>query len=618
MKYRSEIDGLRALAVIPVIFFHAGFEAFRGGYIGVDVFFVISGYLITTILINSLEEKNFSLIDFYLRRARRILPALFLIMLICIPFAWMWMLPYDLKNFSQSLVAVTFFASNFLFTFESGYFDSQSENKPLLHTWSLAVEEQYYLIFPIFLFLCWKFGKNKIFWFIVILTSISFIINEWGWRNKPIANFFLAPSRIWEIFAGSIAALIIKNKGIKNNDTCSILGLTIIIFSIVLYNKDIPYPSFYALPPVVGTMLIILYTDKTSLISKILSNRFIVGIGLISYSTYLWHQPIFSFARIRLLEEPSKWIMILLSMMSLSLAYISWRWVEKPFRSKSLNFKKSYFIGILFLCISFFLFFGFIGHKTNGFEDRKAADHLPSDFYKFATLAKVNPDCIDSITPCKLSSNSNNFNKILLIGDSHSVDYHFDFIKESIDRNLSPYQYSTGGCGFFAIQYESCKSKIEILKKIIEDNSFEKIILINDLYGHASKDEVNDTNWQNYESLITYLADKTDQLFIFQPRKHINSSKAIQNIIYQKTKMNRFKSLENEELVNKFYIDISNNLENLYLFNQSKSINKLVDNSDNFSAMSIEGYALYKDSNHVTPYTTKFVFRDFLKNYVLK
>jgi len=210
MKYRSEIDGLRALAVIPVIFFHAGFESFSGGYIGVDVFFVISGYLITTILINSLEEKNFSLIDFYLRRAKRILPALFLIMLICIPFAWMWMLPYDLKNFSQSLVAVTFFASNFLFTIESGYFDSQSENKPLLHTWSLAVEEQYYLIFPIFLFLCWKFGKNKIFWFIVILASISFIISEWGWRNKPIANFFLAPSRIWEIFAGSIAALIIK------------------------------------------------------------------------------------------------------------------------------------------------------------------------------------------------------------------------------------------------------------------------------------------------------------------------------------------------------------------------------------------------------------------------
>ena len=532
MKYRSEIDGLRALAVIPVIFFHAGFEFFNGGYIGVDVFFVISGYLITTILVNSLEEENFSLIDFYLRRARRILPALFLIMLICIPFAWMWMQPYDLKNFSQSLVAVTFFASNFLFTIETGYFDIQSENKPLLHTWSLAVEEQYYLIFPIILFFCWKFGKNRVFWILIILASISLIISEWGWRNKPIANFFLAPSRIWEIFAGSISALIIKNNGIKSNNTLSILGLTILILSVLMYGKDVPFPSIYALPPVLGTMLIILYTDEKSIISKILCNRFIVGIGLISYSAYLWHQPIFSFARIRFLEEPSEELMIMLSIMTLSLSYLSWRWIEKPFRSESLNFTKSYIIGSLFLCITIFLFFGFIGHKTNGFDNRKAADHLPLDFYKLATLAKVNSDCIDSTSPCKLSDSNDSSNEILLIGDSHSVDFHFDFFKNSIENNLLPYQYSTGGCGFFAIHHENCKSKIKILKKIIEENSFEKIILINDLYGHASKLGVNNTHWQNYQELIGYLAEKTDKLFVFQPRKHISSSKVIQNIIY--------------------------------------------------------------------------------------
>ena len=173
LKYRAEIDGLRALAVIPVILFHAGFELFSGGFVGVDVFFVISGYLITTILIEDIEKNRFSLTSFYERRARRILPALFFVMFICIPFAWMWMLPSQMKDFSQSLIAVSFFASNILFWRESGYFDAAAEEKPLLHTWSLAVEEQYYVLFPIFLFFAWRYGKNKVFWMIVVFAVLS-------------------------------------------------------------------------------------------------------------------------------------------------------------------------------------------------------------------------------------------------------------------------------------------------------------------------------------------------------------------------------------------------------------------------------------------------------------
>jgi peptidoglycan/LPS O-acetylase OafA/YrhL len=163
MIYRREIDGLRAIAVVPVILFHAGVTVFSGGYVGVDVFFVISGYLITSILIGELEQGNFSIARFYERRARRILPALFFVMLCCIPFAWMWMLPSELKDFSQSIAAVVFFASNVLFWREEGYFAPTAELKPLLHTWSLAVEEQYYLLFPVFLLLAWRFGRNRVF-----------------------------------------------------------------------------------------------------------------------------------------------------------------------------------------------------------------------------------------------------------------------------------------------------------------------------------------------------------------------------------------------------------------------------------------------------------------------
>jgi len=324
LKYRAEIDGLRALAVVPVILFHAGFELFGGGFVGVDVFFVISGYLITTILIEDLEKDQFSLINFYERRARRILPALFFVMLVCIPFAWMWMLPSQMKGFSQSLVAVSLFSSNILFWRESGYFEAAAEEKPLLHTWSLAVEEQYYVLFPIFLFLAWQFGKHRVFWMIVVMAAISLLLSEWGWRHEATGNFYLAPTRAWELFSGSIAAFVVQKRGVKSNNALSLVGLTAIIFSIFAYDRTTPFPSLHALIPVIGVVLLVLYADKETLVAKLLSTKAFVGVGLISYSAYLWHQPLFAFAKIRLSEEPPMLLMAMLSATSLTLAVASW------------------------------------------------------------------------------------------------------------------------------------------------------------------------------------------------------------------------------------------------------------------------------------------------------
>ena len=169
MNYRREIDGLRSLAVMPVILFHAGFHVFSGGFVGVDIFFVISGYLITTILVNEMDQGNFSIVNFYERRARRILPVLFFIMLLCLPFAWLWLIPTEMKSFSQSLVAVSVFSSNILFWLTSGYFGAVAELKPLLHTWSLAVEEQYYMIFPLLLLLGWRLGKRRLVWMLLVI-----------------------------------------------------------------------------------------------------------------------------------------------------------------------------------------------------------------------------------------------------------------------------------------------------------------------------------------------------------------------------------------------------------------------------------------------------------------
>ena len=267
MKYRAEIDGLRALAVLPVILFHAGFEWFSGGFVGVDIFFVISGYLITTIIITEMAEDRFSIINFYKRRARRILPALFFVMAVCLPFAWLLLVPNELKDFGQSIVSVSIFSSNILFWIEAGYFDAASELKPLLHTWSLAVEEQYYLLFPIFLILTWRLGVKWIIFLLSIVFFISLGLAEWASNQitqpKIIsAAYFLLPTRGWELLVGVFVAFYLKSNTFFNskmfNQMMSLIGIIMISYSVIAFDKNTPFPSLYTLVPVIGTALLIL------------------------------------------------------------------------------------------------------------------------------------------------------------------------------------------------------------------------------------------------------------------------------------------------------------------------------------------------------------------------
>ena len=456
MKYRAEIDGLRALAVVPVILFHAKFELFSGGFVGVDVFFVISGYLITTILIEDIENQRFSLVNFYERRARRILPALFFVMLVCIPFAWMWMLPFHMKDFSQSLVAVSLFASNILFWLESGYFDAAAEDKPLLHTWSLAVEEQYYVLFPIFLIFAWRFGKNRVFWMIVVMATISLLLSEWGWRNKASANFYLAPTRAWELFSGSIAAFIVQKKGVQKNNPLAMLGLAAIIFSIFFYDETTPFPSVYALVPVLGVILFVLYADKETLVAKLLSTKVFLGIGLISYSAYLWHQPMFAFAKVKLLGETSELLMFTLAVFSLVLGYFSWRFIESPFRkiSGKSTISRYNMFAISLFGLALFFSIGVYGHKNNGFVERfnipkevLADFRLPMRwegfcFYSFNDRdINVGEDGFN----CKIG-NPNLPSNTLLFGDSYAAHWE-PFLKEATnDYEFSFDSVTTNWC----------------------------------------------------------------------------------------------------------------------------------------------------------------------------
>ncbi|WP_158275484.1 acyltransferase family protein [Maritimibacter sp. 55A14] len=332
MRHRSEIDGLRAVAVVPVILYHAGFGAFGGGYVGVDVFFVISGYLITGIILDDLQRGRFSIANFYERRMRRILPALFLVMFFCIAAFWFIMLPEQFSDFSQSLVATSVFASNVLFWQESGYFAAANEFKPLLHTWSLAVEEQFYLFFPLMCLLFWRHRSHTLVWITLAVMFASFALCEMAWRTYPRANFYLAPTRIWELFAGSICAHLMIVNRFKGNAVLSLMGLGMILASVFLLDSSVGYPSKYALLPVVGTVLVILFSAPDEMAGRLLSIRPLVWIGLVSYSAYLWHQPIFVFARMASLTWPTPEKMFVLSALTFLPAYVSWRFVEQPFR----------------------------------------------------------------------------------------------------------------------------------------------------------------------------------------------------------------------------------------------------------------------------------------------
>jgi peptidoglycan/LPS O-acetylase OafA/YrhL len=415
MKYRAEIDGLRALAVLPVILFHAGFEWFSGGFVGVDVFFVISGYLITTIIISEMAEGKFSIVNFYERRARRILPALFFMMAACLPFAWLWLTPADLKDFGQSLVAVSTFSSNILFWLESEYFDTAAELKPLLHTWSLAVEEQYYILFPIFLMLTWKLGIR---WILILLSIVFFIslgVAQWGAYNFPTAAFFLLPARGWELLVGVFAAFYLKyNTQLKShilNQMLSLLGFGMIAYSIIAFDETTPFPSLYALIPTIGTGLLILCAVPKTFIHKLLSLKFIVGIGLVSYSAYLWHQPLLAFARHRLLGDVSDLILIALCITSLVMAWFSWKFIEAPFRDAKVYSRKSIFL-MSFFSIILSLSIGGLLHITKGAEYR-----IPSYIsLKDTAMHDSNGICFGRAhSYCNMSSMDK---KIVVVGDS--------------------------------------------------------------------------------------------------------------------------------------------------------------------------------------------------------
>ncbi len=447
LKYRPEIDGLRALAVTAVVLYHAEFffrgsQLFMGGFIGVDVFFVISGYLITLLILREMKEGHFRFSNFYERRARRILPALFTVMSASIPFAWLHLLPKAMKEYAASVLSALAFSSNIWFWKEDSYWAEPSALKPFLHTWSLSVEEQFYLLYPIALFLLWKFMRKHMNRFLTGMFLLSLFLAHWGSLKNADAAFYLLPPRGWELLGGALLAKREIDFGRLSHPFLAkimpALGLLMIAVSFLFFDHRLPHPSLITLVPVAGTMLIIWFCqNKEEWIARFLTWRPLVGVGLISYSFYLWHFPLFVFARIQhdVLSGGVKFGCILLAILLSTASYFL---IEKPARNRS-QVSSRVFFSILLVVFAVLVFTFSSIYKREGVTSRFSelskrinltywGEDKEQRYHDYATYMgcwvwegnhSSHPE--NPFEPCKNQENSSIKKKILVIGDSHAA-----------------------------------------------------------------------------------------------------------------------------------------------------------------------------------------------------
>lgn len=431
LEYRPEIDGLRAFAVLAVICYHAEFSLFdlnpfAGGYIGVDVFFVISGYLITAIILQGLRDGNFSFRDFYARRARRILPVLLTVLLASIPFTWMYLLPKAMKEYAASALSSLTFVSNFWFWKEDSYWAEPSELKPFLHTWSLSVEVQYYILFPVFVLLLYRLAPRSLLTVFLILGALSLWVADRFTPDAPEFTFYLLPARGWELVAGAVLAKLELDHNRPGLPLLAKvapgLGLGMIAFSVMCFDEGTPHPSLTTILPVTGTLLIIWFAGNSGWTTRILQNKLIVGLGLLSYSLYLWHVPVFAFFKMAGIppHEKLNWFSV-----TFALSIAGYFLIEQPFRRKTGFSTKTLIVFVLTAALGVASFSAVAlatGGRLGRFEDWQLR-FLGEDDSQKKPFTQYVISRYDSQASGKGFSKDDR-NKLLLIGDSYSQDFY--------------------------------------------------------------------------------------------------------------------------------------------------------------------------------------------------
>ena len=426
-RYRPEIDGLRALAVLPVVLYHAALS-FPGGYVGVDIFFVISGFLITTIIQKQLQQGTFSIRSFWERRIRRIFPALTVLVLFTIAGSYYFLYPEAFKDFGKEVVAQATLVSNFYFAQQDGYFAAPSEFFPLLHTWSLAVEEQFYFLFPFLLiFLYKRHGDNTriILTYLTVIALISFSWSIYGVAHSPSNTFFLLPARAWELLCGSILAIWKPRHSWPAilNEILSWFSIATILATLFLYTAETPFPGLAALPPCLAAGLIIFCNrEQATSSAKLLSAKPVVYLGKISYSFYLWHWPIIVFANYSSTDELSLTTKIFLVLASFLLACASYHFIETPYRIREIR-RKTIFRSFATVT-SLFLISGVIIYIGRGWPDRFSPDVRQYAVAGGERSKLLKDDELldkQTLSTIPLDDSTSEIRPILLWGDSHAA-----------------------------------------------------------------------------------------------------------------------------------------------------------------------------------------------------
>ena len=626
--YRPDIDGLRAIAVLSVMIYHARFNfgeniLFPGGFLGVDIFFVISGFLITNILYKNINlEMGKYLSDFYIRRIRRIFPALLFLLIILTPFTGIIFHNYYLDTYSKSAISTLFFYSNYFFwSLGEEYAAFSSLYHPLLHTWSLSVEEQFYLIFPIILYISHRIFKKYLLYFLILTFLVSIIGSEIFSKQYASFNFYSLLSRYWEISLGGILAIIKMNHVTKNINYKFLpeIGLIFIVFSFFYYDDSYFHPQLKTSLAVIGTSVIIFFNNESSLTYKFLSRKPIVKVGLISYSLYLWHYPIFSLARSLSIDEITFIIKIILIIIIFIISLISFKYIEQPFRKRQVTNNKlvlkysgaSYLL--IFILSVFFLTFG-------GLSKEKKFLNIENDNEKLRKLWWSN------IIENRITNFSKeDKTKILIVGNSHGRDLFNIF---NLNKNLfSEYDFA-----IFDTQIECFKQNLEgnytgKCGYLYEKVYLKKILNINKKNLNESNYIIISTEWSLndviylQDEVIPYLKNLKKKIIITSntPRFFYNIKKPftlldvkLKNI--DGYKLSKEEILELEKLhfksmtipmikLNKWLKDIANKNNILFLEKE----NYVCENYKmKCNIVTDSGYKIFWDNSHYTLEGAKF------------
>ena len=626
MHYKSEIDGLRGISIVSVVIFHAKLNFLKGGFLGVDIFFVISGFLITALILEKIKLKEFYLINFWEQRARRILPGLIIINIFCIVLSIVLMLPDDLLELSQSSISSIFFYSNYFFWQKIGYFNNLSEFKPLLHTWSLSIEEQFYVALPILIISILKFlKKNFLLIFFTLFFFSSIVFATYASKYHPSFNFYMIFSRAWELLLGSILSLFYKKNKYKFN---YINDFCLIVLFLFLFNSKYDHPSIYTLFFLIPVCILIINEDRKSILDKlILKSKVLIFLGLISYSLYLWHVPIFSFYRYFKLFNISELEKVFLLILCVLFASLSYKFIENPIRKKKILISQKIFCRfcLLFLCLitlsSFYIIYkkGFLNSKYNK-SDRFLTiknDHINNPDYtkclanQNTKISQIKKNCFDESS------------EIIIWGDSTAASLGYG-LKKKLKNKVSI--LASSSCPpLININFRHrplCqKNNYEILEYIKKSNA-KYLILQSAWLIHSEYLNLNDYKIKLLET-ISLIKNNNKNIKILvigdTPSYKIDLPKILllKNLNKKPNQYVFYENYNKSKMIDLMFEKISNKNSNFiflslieYLCNNEKKCLATIFNEKN------EIIPLLHDNVHLTESASIMIFENFLKDYL--